>query len=208
MYAYIGWRLIGPAPLGVQGKWTAWTILFFLWICIPWLFILRFLRAAGWLSDVTGWIAYLGVGFLSMILAFLLLRDGALLIVRSAKRTMALLSRSLIVNRGQKECPNPERRQFLMKSVNLGMVGAAGMLSGYGIFEARRSPTIVEISVPIPHLPGEFEGFRIVQISDIHVGPTIKRGYVQRIVDQVNRISKDVICFTGDLAGGSVPSLR
>jgi predicted MPP superfamily phosphohydrolase len=95
-----------------------------------------------------------------------------------------------------------------MSSMNLGMVGAAGMLSGYGIFEARRSPTIVDISVPIPDLPKEFEGFRIVQISDIHVGPTIKRGYVRRIVDQVNRINKDMICLTGDLVDGSVPSLR
>ena len=208
MYAYIGWRLIGPAPLETQGKWTAWTAFFFLWISVPLSFILRFRRDPDWLSDAIGWIAYLGLGFLSIVLAFLLLRDGAALIVWGAKRTVALLTRFLTVNRDVKEHPDPERRQFLMQTMNLSMVGAAAMLSGYGIFEARSRPAIEEISVPIQNLPEEFEGFRIVQISDIHVGPTIKRAYVQGIVDQVNHISKDVICFTGDLADGSVPSLR
>ncbi|MGE8476313.1 MAG: metallophosphoesterase, partial [Paraburkholderia hospita] len=51
------------------------------------------------------------------------------------------------------------------------------------------------------------DGFTIVQISDIHVGPTIKRGYVDAIVDAVNRLEPDLIAVTGDVVDGSVEHL-
>src|SRR5208282_2457843 len=50
-------------------------------------------------------------------------------------------------------------------------------------------------------------GFRIVQISDIHVGPTIKADYLEAIVDRVNRLHPEVIAITGDLVDGSVAQL-
>ena len=87
-------------------------------------------------------------------------------------------------------------------------IGLSAFRTGYGIYEARRRPTVVEVSVPISDLPPEFEGFRIVQISDIHTGPTIKRDYVQIVSEQVNRLEADLIAFTGDLVDGSVAALR
>ena len=45
-----------------------------------------------------------------------------------------------------------------------------------------------DVEVPIDDLPAALDGFTIVQISDIHVGPTIKRRYVDAIVDAVNRL--------------------
>src|SRR5690606_23338810 len=58
------------------------------------------------------------------------------------------------------------------------------------------------------NLPAELAGFRIVQLSDIHVGPTIKRGYIDAIVRRVNELSPDIIVITGDLVDGSVAGLR
>jgi predicted MPP superfamily phosphohydrolase len=46
-----------------------------------------------------------------------------------------------------------------------------------------------------------------VQISDIHVGPTIKRGYLDAIVTAVNALNADMIAITGDLVDGSVHAL-
>ena len=57
-----------------------------------------------------------------------------------------------------------------------------------GLFNARRRAQVVTIDVPIDDLPAALDGFTIVQISDIHVGPTIKRRYVDAIVDAVNRL--------------------
>jgi predicted MPP superfamily phosphohydrolase len=50
-------------------------------------------------------------------------------------------------------------------------------------------------------------GFTIAQISDIHVGPTIKRNYLDAIVDAVNELDADMIAMTGDLVDGSVAHL-
>jgi predicted MPP superfamily phosphohydrolase len=77
-----------------------------------------------------------------------------------------------------------------------------------GLWNARRIARVVEVNVPIAGLPRELDGFSIAQISDVHVGSTIKRGYVQGIVDSVNRLGADVVAITGDLVDGSVPQLR
>jgi predicted MPP superfamily phosphohydrolase len=65
----------------------------------------------------------------------------------------------------------------------------------------------VRVDVPIAGLPGDLHGFTIAQITDIHVGPTIKRPYVQAIVDAVNRLNADMVAVTGDLVDGSVAEL-
>ena len=63
------------------------------------------------------------------------------------------------------------------------------------------------MDVPIAGLPARLHGFSIVQISDVHVGATIKKGYVSRIVDAVNALDADMIAVTGDLVDGSVARL-
>ena len=61
--------------------------------------------------------------------------------------------------------------------------------------------------MPIAGLPASLHGFTIAQISDIHVGPTIKRNYLDAIVDAVNELEADMIAVTGDLVDGSVAHL-
>ena len=48
-----------------------------------------------------------------------------------------------------------------------------------GMIIARRRPGIVEVKIPVADLPEALHGFSIAQISDVHVGPTIKRGFVE-----------------------------
>jgi predicted MPP superfamily phosphohydrolase len=66
---------------------------------------------------------------------------------------------------------------------------------------------VVSVRIPLRGLPPALEGLRIVQISDIHVGPTIKHGYLEAIVERVNALQPDVIAVTGDLVDGSVAEL-
>jgi predicted MPP superfamily phosphohydrolase len=61
--------------------------------------------------------------------------------------------------------------------------------------------------VPIAGLPPAFAGFTIAQISDLHVGPTIRRRHVEAVVDAVNALDADLIAITGDLVDGGVPQL-
>ena len=81
-------------------------------------------------------------------------------------------------------------------------------LTTVGFFNARRPARVRRVTVPLQGLPVALAGFRIVQISDIHVGPTIKQEYLQAIVDRVNALDADVVAITGDLVDGSVADLR
>ena len=77
----------------------------------------------------------------------------------------------------------------------------------WGFANARRTARVVRVDVPIAGLPAALDGFTIAQISDVHVGPTIKRPYVEAIVDAVNRLDVDLVAITGDLVDGSVRDL-
>lgn len=89
----------------------------------------------------------------------------------------------------------------------LGLLPLALLMTIAGFWNARRTAAVVRIDVPIANLPTSLEGFSIAQISDIHVGPTIKSHYLQRIVDRVNLLNADMVAITGDLVDGPVISL-
>jgi predicted MPP superfamily phosphohydrolase len=83
----------------------------------------------------------------------------------------------------------------------------AGLFTLVGFINARRRAKERSVEIPIADLPASLHGFTIVQISDIHVGPTIKRAYLEAIVDAVNDLGADLIAVTGDLVDGSVHEL-
>ena len=77
-----------------------------------------------------------------------------------------------------------------------------------GFSQAVRGPKVFRVDIPIENLPEELEGFKIAQISDLHVGPTIGRKYTEQVVQMVNALSPDLIALTGDFVDGSVTRLR
>ncbi|WP_110664867.1 metallophosphoesterase [Salinicola halophilus] len=87
-------------------------------------------------------------------------------------------------------------------------IGTTLALSAWSLYQARRVPRVVEVSVPIAQLARELEGFSIVQLSDLHVGPTIKRGHLAAIVRRVNSLDADMVAITGDMTDGRVNELE
>ena len=72
------------------------------------------------------------------------------------------------------------------------------MLSG--AFYGRLHPVINEVEVVSDTLPGAFDGYRIIQISDLHLSSFgTDTAFVSQIVNQVNELRPDMIVFTGDL---------
>lgn len=82
------------------------------------------------------------------------------------------------------------------------------LVTAWGFWNARRTAAVVRVDVPIANLPAALHGFTVAQISDIHVGPTIRRRYLARIVARVNSLGADMVAITGDLVDGSVHELR
>jgi hypothetical protein len=70
------------------------------------------------------------------------------------------------------------------------------------------APRLAKVDVFLPRWPVALDGFRIVQISDIHIGPILDRAFSRELVDRVNALSPDLVAVTGDLVDGSVSKLR
>jgi len=87
------------------------------------------------------------------------------------------------------------------------VVALTGAIVSAGLWRAAR-PKVVQVNVPIAGLPRDLEGFRIVQLSDLHVGPTLKEAFVRRVVRTANGLAPDMVALTGDVADGFVPLLR
>jgi len=104
---------------------------------------------------------------------------------------------------------DPDRRRFLaLLSGGLVLLGDAGV-SAAGLLGATAGALQVKkVRVALRKLPAALEGYRIVQISDVHVGPILGRDFVEAVVERVNGLQPDLIAITGDLVDGTVAQLE
>jgi predicted MPP superfamily phosphohydrolase len=105
------------------------------------------------------------------------------------------------------DAADPGRRDALSRLL-AGAVSAAVLgLGGWSLREGLRSVDVKRVVVSLPKLPRALSGYTIVQLTDVHVGPTIGRDFVEEIVGKANAASPDLIVITGDLVDGSVAQL-
>lgn len=102
---------------------------------------------------------------------------------------------------------DPERRLFLSRLLAGSATGGALLAGTVAVQQAWRRPELRRVEVPLAKLPKSMDGLKIVQISDVHVGPTIRREWVEALVAEVNASQPDVIALTGDFVDGSVEEL-
>ena len=204
---YITWRLFSNAALRRIWKMAvALGIVGMLFLPVIML-ILRRRGVDNGFIDALVWSGYLGVGFLSFVFTYLVIRDVLWLPVGAFNKVKARISKSAPQKAASNPIANPSRRGFLINSMNYGIVATAAVSTGYGFAEARQTPEVKEVLIPISHLPGNFEGFRIVQITDVHISPTFRRSCVEEIVAVVNTLNADIVALTGDLVDGTVAQL-
>ncbi|XP_005103039.1 transmembrane protein with metallophosphoesterase domain [Aplysia californica] len=82
------------------------------------------------------------------------------------------------------------------------------LASTLGLYTASQPPGVESVKIPVKDLPNNLYGLSIVQLSDIHLGPTVGLSKLQMIVDIVNKERPDVIVLTGDLVDGKAETLR
>ena len=132
-----------------------------------------------------------------------------LLLMLVAATDLAQFAVRLLRQLGETQPPvSPERRVALARLVGGGVALAASGATSAALVVARRAATIREVRVALKGLPTPLRGTTIVQLSDLHVGPTLRREFVERVVARTNSLKPDVIAITGDLADGSVDRLR
>jgi predicted MPP superfamily phosphohydrolase len=186
VHTYVGCRLLPDMPIGTAGRIVGASWLALSFVSMPLSFFARSFRSRAWADRVAAAGLFM-MGFFSSLFVFTLLRD------------VALAPTLLLV---------PESAAPGVLSVSaIGVATIAAIVTLIGFLNARRRAAIVKVDIPIRDLPDELHGFTIAQISDVHVGPTIKRAYVEAIVDAVNDLKADLIAVTGDVVDGSVRDL-
>ena len=189
LHLYVGLRLLPDMPFGTLGVAALGVWLIVSTSLTPLGLLARRIKRQP-LSDRLAWAGLLAIGSLSSLLVLTLIRDVVLLVGHAVS---GLFEGDLL--------------QRFQSSSAVAVPILAGLFTLVGLVNARRRAKVRSVNVPIADLPASLHGFTIAQISDIHIGPTIKREYVAAIVDAVNRLDADMIAVTGDLVDGSVKQL-
>ena len=190
LHAYIGARLLPDLPFGLAGVLVGGAWLVASAVLIPFGWGAR-RAAAGGAAAWRMWAGLLAMGAFSSLFVLTFLRDVALL--------GAMLVHAAF--------PGAIALDAVVHATAIAVPLLAVLLTAIGYANARRVADVRRVDVPIEALPDALHGFTIAQITDIHVGPTIRRDHVEAIVDAVNALDADLVAVTGDLVDGSVRQL-
>jgi predicted MPP superfamily phosphohydrolase len=180
-YAYLAWRLAGQA----WGRAVLAVPFFLIWIVPVYYWGGSDREDEGLIDQLVHQASYLSMAWLSFALVLTLARDALLVLTLSFPSANTLVSQA---------------------GVPMVLAGSFVALA-VGAIAAYRGPKLVQIDVPIAGLHPDLEGFRIAQISDLHVGRTIGERYVRRVVELTQALKPDLIALTGDMVDGPVERL-
>ncbi|MDB5809083.1 MAG: serine/threonine protein phosphatase [Betaproteobacteria bacterium] len=159
-------------------------------VLIPFSFFVRHANSKSF-SLALAWAGLIAMGMFSSLFVLTLLRD-VLLIGGLTLSVFFTIDEPL---------------QRFREASALAVPAIAALFSAVGFFNARRRASVRSVDVPIANLPIALHGFTIAQISDVHIGTTIKGRHLSAIVDAVNELKPDMVAITGDLVDGSVAEL-
>jgi uncharacterized protein len=197
-HLYVWLRLVHDPAWPMPGYALASAFLFLAWASIP--FALNGGRRLSppW-ATIVAWPGYSWLGSIFLLLVSVLAVD--LVRVGVALAGWAVGSASAV---GGSVAAGGELERTRSWAEAAALLGAALVLSA--LYLGRRV-IVRRVAVPLARLPLGMHGTTIVQLSDVHIGPTIGKRFLNSVVDRVNALEPDVIAITGDLVDGSVPRL-
>jgi len=182
-YGYLAWRLTA----GAVARLALALPFVMVWI-VPVIYWVGDRQNRGWIDEAVHFMSYLCMGWLNFAVVLCATRDGL------------LLATSLL--------PPFSGMHALLRDAGATWVWVGSVVAlGAGTLAALRGPHVRHVDIPVEGLDAGLEGLRIVQISDLHVGPTIRGRYVRRVVRMTNALAPDIVALTGDLIDGPVARL-
>jgi predicted MPP superfamily phosphohydrolase len=193
IHYYLWARLVRDARWGLAWTRVGGTLLALLSASVPLSLILG--RGQGDLRRGLVYAGYVWLGVMFLLFTLVVSSDVLRLLAAVGRRVAAAPPIDL------------QRRTFLARLTAAATGLLAGGLAGAALQAVRKPVEVRRVRVALDRLAPEQDGFRIVQLTDVHVGPTIGRAFVEQIVARANALEPDLIAITGDLVDGPVPEL-
>lgn len=204
-YFYSGYRLIEGLEIDGGLAWTIWTVIALSVILVPISYLLSKLTQKEKTQTFFAYLSLTNFGFFTILFSFVLLMDLFLILPFGFISDYSNFLFQFLAEMGFPVDGVTEVKAFSLAFTSI--VLASGF-SSLGFLNAHVRLTTKRVSVKVKHLPSNLEGFTIVQISDVHIGPTIKGKFLERVVKRINRLNPDIVAITGDLLDGPVRVLK
>jgi predicted MPP superfamily phosphohydrolase len=150
--------------------------------------------ATGYVFTFSKLVARLGIpGRIAMLMG-----AGTLAYLIIATAVLALYHALQAVRKHLRADVDPGRRRALNLAGNI-LMGAPFVVMGYGALIGRLDFRVREVDVPLPGLPEDLDGLRLLQLSDIHLGAFLSERELARVIDAACELRPHVAVVTGDL---------
>jgi len=101
---------------------------------------------------------------------------------------------------------SPEKRRLFKKVSDIGFVGLGVTYVGSAVYEGQKIPVLNEINIKQELFQGK--SYKVIQISDMHIGALIDETFVQESVARINALHADVVVITGDLVDAPIARVK
>ena len=198
LHGYVAWKIIPIFQFSYFQTIIAYIFVFILSLLPILPIIVRVVGNESKFIDRLSLLGYTSLGFFTLSFIIFLIKDFTLYLGIFIGKFFNNNNFSI----------DESKRDFVKKTISVGIIGLSGTATGFGFYSARKGPSVINRNIFLSGLPDSFENFTIAQISDLHVGPTIKRPYVEKVLNSISLLNPDLIAVTGDLVDGSVKYLQ
>ncbi len=102
----------------------------------------------------------------------------------------------------------PGRAGTMADELRYMMAALAALLAAIAVFNATRVPSLKDVEIGITGLPPQFDGYTLVQLTDLHISRLFPAAWTRAVVDRTNALNVDLIVVTGDVIDGSLAMRR
>ena len=106
---------------------------------------------------------------------------------------------AMLIQRGRASVPDGARYAIAL---------TAALLAAIGVANSVRVPPLRDVEIAVRGLPPQFEGYRVLQLTDLHISRLFQAAWTRSVVERANAADVDLIVVTGDFIDGSVAMRR